>query len=660
MANGPQDFWPGFGGNLTPPDVTCEGTGSLAYSVLQTFDIPCADTIGGDLPDLDIKHMDAIQVLKLSLLEESSNTNYLYEPVMEPDGQVYFRAVGAENGNVSDIYYEIQTGTYNEECSGVIVVGKDPMAYRREVEWKDIWAGGDKQIYNAGFLFSTCDNPKFNQYATIVFDDPHLNSEYEDGIDNLYEITRDNPYDTITGYAYYIDWPDSETDSETTVTLSDTAKIVIEIEDFNLGELRRRPNADPEWGDNPACFEGTQDDVSPEGGIPIPIPDTFRFETQRGTKLDKFSGVIGVYVVGFPIKNIHDLPKNNVVAAKTAPQNEDADCSIYIEDNYSSVFKLDEGKHYAIAYDEGEYAQPVIVFADNLMPSSALKIDGTVKTPYKVQPDCPYATDLNGNPREEGEGYILPTGASSGVLVNQLFVGVELETPSVIVFNPDGVTANGENKPTEIAENLTFQVAPIVTVDEPPPIAFNGTLIDQVSAIVDHDPTTQQNFEDTEMERVMDQMDAGGGMSLNLSFLDENQTINLSGALYDYMNSGSGVDATYICGPNCDPVLGGVGPNGGIVNAINYSYQDSNSYTISVNCGPTLVGGMSQVSGGPTPKATESFSAKGTIIQDEGNNVYFKVRVDGFKDVTAVNMCPSVLRVGDKVSVSIHNNPVEE
>jgi hypothetical protein len=657
MANGPEDFWPDFGGNLTPPDITCEGTGSLAYRVLRAFDIPCGDVIGGDLPDLDIKHMDAIQIIKLSLLQESADTGQLYEPIMDATGEVMFKPIGYSGGNVSDIYYEIQTGTYNEECSGVVVVGRDPLAHRREAEWKEIWAGGTKQIFDAGFLFSSCSNPHYNQYAVIVFDDPHLNSEYEDGIDNLYEITRDNPYDTITGYAYYMSWPGWESDSTTTVTLSDSAKILIEIEEVTLGKLRKRPIVDPRWGEEPACFEGTQDSVSAEGGVPIPLPEAFRFDSVRGTVVDKFTGVVGVYVSGFPIKYLKGKPISNSAAAKENPTGEDTYCEISIDQTYESVFSLDEGKHYVVAYAEGtEYASPVIVFADNLRPGDPLKIDGENPTHYKVAPNCEYAVNTDGLPRTEGDGYILPTGPSSGFLVNQIFVGVELETPSIIIYNPDGIN----NKATEIANSLTYQVAPIITVDEPPPIAFNGTLVDQTSAIVDHDPTTTQNFEDTEMEKVLDQMDAGGGMTLNLSFLDENQVVRLSGALYDYMNSGSGVESAYICGPNCQPDLGGLGPNGGVINAINYSYQDSNSYTISVNCGPKLIGGMSQVSGGPSPKATESFSAKGTVIQDEGNNVYFKVRVDGFKDVTAVNMCPKVIRVGDKVNVSIHNNPVEE
>ena len=38
---------------------------------------------------------------------------------------------------------------------------------------------------------------------------------------------------------------------------------------------------------------------------------------------------------------------------------------------------------------------------------------------------------------------------------------------------------------------------------------------------------------------------------------------------------------------------------------------------------------------------------------------YFKVRIDGVGERIAINMSPDVLRVGDKVQCSIHNNPVE-
>jgi hypothetical protein len=96
------------------------------------------------------------------------------------------------------------------------------------------------------------------------------------------------------------------------------------------------------------------------------------------------------------------------------------------------------------------------------------------------------------------------------------------------------------------------------------------------------------------------------------------------------------------------------------VNNISYSYTDQGSYTISVTEGPYLVGGAEGLSGGTYMKQTESFSAEGVIIQDLGNHVDYKVRVDAFGDVYAVNLSPNILRVGDRVNVSLHNNPVED
>ena len=195
-------------------------------------------------------------------------------------------------------------------------------------------------------------------------------------------------------------------------------------------------------------------------------------------------------------------------------------------------------------------------------------------------------------------------------------------------------------------------------MEEPNPIAFNGQLIDQTQGIRDHDPTTAQSFTDTDLEKAMDLM-SGNGITLSLTFLNAEQCVKLSDALFDYMNSGDGTESTYICGPETEVRLGGTAPNGGIVNSINYSYQDSNSYTISVNAGPVIMGNFAQVDGGPSQKMMEEVSAKGTIIEDMGNHIHFKVRIDGIGDRIAINMCPSILRVGDKVQCSVHNNPVE-
>jgi len=259
---------------------------------------------------------------------------------------------------------------------------------------------------------------------------------------------------------------------------------------------------------------------------------------------------------------------------------------------------------------------------------------------------------------------VIPISEDKAFLVRQIWADVEIRSPSIEVFHPDGEN----NKAYEIARDLDYLVAPLIYVQEPAPIAFNGALVDTSDAIIDHDPTTAQDLTTTNLDLIMDQMD-GGGESLTVSFLDgdgdpraaERQVENLSNALYEHMNSGDGVTATYVCGPDAEPRLGGTGADSKtVVNSINYSYTDSNSYTISVTTGPKLVGGFTSVTGDVSYKQSENITMKGTITECMGNHVHFKVRIDGYGERIAMNCCADILRVGDVVNCSIHNNPVEK
>lgn len=651
MANA-DEFWQGFGEDDGGPRISCDDSGSLAKEVLDTFGIPCSDSAGGGLPGLDIKHMDALQVIKMSLLEEAADTNAIYEPMVNENGTVEFKEVGSGRGP-SDIYYEVQSGTYKERCSGVMVQGKNPMPIRKYAEWKAIWADGQKVIYDTGYMHNSCVEGDYNQYATIVYDDPHLSDNgYNDGIDNLYNIM--NPWETLIGYAHYTSWPGHDRDKDAVINFSDSAKILIEIP-TDLGKVQKRPLASADLAEQASCFEGMGEVPPADDGVEVPLPNHFRFESVRKTTVDKFSGISGVYILGREIEDIRSGPFTNDVADQ--PSSENAKPWARITNNYDEIFTLESGKHYVVNYDNVlNGGNPSIIFADNSRPLDPIETEYGGTLTFFVDPNCSYAINESGSPVLQDTQTVLLTGGTSGILVKQIFVAVDLNTPSIVIYHPDGFNRRAR----EIAENFVYDVMPLVSYDEPPPIAFNGSLINQEDSVKDEDPTTAQNFSDTEYERALERMDAGGGMTLTLSFLNDSQCSRLSGALYDYMNSGTGVESTYVCGPNCDAELGGAGPNGGVVNSIVYSYQDQNSYTISVNCGPTLVGGqMSQVDGGPSLKITETVNAKGTIIQDSGNNVYYKVSVDGIGDRIAVNMIPAVLRAGDKVSVAIHNNPVE-
>ncbi len=655
MAGPVDEFWATFGDTSAFVEVTCGTGGSLAADVLSTYGIRCNSQIGGSLPHLDIKRMDALQVIKLSLLEASADDGQIYEPIMNPDGIVEFVAIGAETGlSGGDIYYEIQSGSYIESCGGVMVTGALPLARRREVAWKPIWSGGTKQVYDTSLLANDhCLMPDFSQQATIVFNDPHLDSQYEDGIDNLYEITSSNPYDHIMGYARYVEWPTVKEDVDAVVKKEDTARILLPLP-LSFGTFIERPELESTDLNNLSCFESVE--LSPDAitaGVKIDIPLEFRYENIRGTKVDKLQSILDVYVIGLEIGDMRGIPPSKSESVNLTPEKGSAKRKVKITKTFEECYRLSKGSHYVIGYtNENEYKTPYVVFANNARKNDPIGFDGKSPSVYELSPESILKPKGTGN--ESYIGWLLPTGPTSGILVSSMFVSVLLETPSIVVYHPDGKN----NKAMTIANSLTYWVTPLVSIEEPRPVAFNGTLLDMKQSIIDHDPTTAQNLEDTEFEKALDEMQ-GNGMALTLSFLEEDQCAKLSGALYEYLNSGDGTEATYVCGPDAQPVLGGAGPNGGIVNSISYSYQDSNSYTISVNCGPTLLGEMSQIEGGPSPMKSEDISAVGTIIQDMGNHINFKVRIDGYGERIAINVSPHVLRVGDKVACAIHNNPVE-
>jgi hypothetical protein len=342
------------------------------------------------------------------------------------------------------------------------------------------------------------------------------------------------------------------------------------------------------------------------------------------------------------------VPKSDEVTQ----ENTEAKNNLWIaaDDLSPAVFRCSEGVHYIIQYPDPQTSitnNPRIVFANQARSNDNAKVGDEAE--YQVLPGCHFYDQGY----RAGTATILPTGGMQGVMVNEIWAVIRMDTPSFVINDPYGGNAR------EIAENLKVLVTPLVVEEEPAPVAFNGTDIDLVPGKQDHDPTTQQNFDETDLEKAYDEME-GGGMSLTFSFFDKDEVRELSQAVYEYMNHREGIETTYVCGPSCDPKLGTRGPAGGIINNITYSYNDSSSYTISVNEGGWLVGNFAEISGNVYAKAVEEVSAQGTVMQDLGNHIHYKVNIDGYGVRTAFNCCPRVLRVGDKVNVAIHNNPVEQ
>ncbi len=676
-----EDFWKYFNDSSRLIEVECDPslTGGLATDVLKYYDIPYRLGPSGDLASLDIKRMDAMAIIRLSLLEQSAEDGIIYETIVNDDGEVEFIEIGGFDGNISDRYYTLQTMQYKEECTGVMITGAKPRITRKPVVFKLVWCEDkDKVIYDTSNMHSNCMKKDFEQFATIVFNDPHLDSKFEDGIDNLFELGLENPYDSIIGYVYYKDIPRDLISDYTVINLVSSCKIPLEI-GFNkddpsqpkVGTLVPPPSykvdiTNPKPEDDPSCWIGKEDTADFTKGVKVEIPDTLRFKDIRGIEVDKFIGISAVYVIGYHIDWLTSGPKENLDDVnKKNPTNEDTQIYVMVNNPTRSVIRLKEGRDYAVAYENLEETDkhkiPYIVFAKNSGPKDTADY-GQVDS-FLIHPSCEdfYDEVTQGDNPGEGKGTIIPTDHTTGILIQQIFVIADIETPAIEIYDPDGENS----KAATIAENLDFYVGALMIEDKPAPIGFNGNTIDRTQSLPDHDPRTAQNFEDTDYEKALDQMQ-GGGFDINLSFLDGNgdyeksqeQVNKLSEALYNYMNGTGTKETVYVCGPNCEPKLGGQ-TSDGIVNEINYSYSDSSAYTISVNVGPRLAGDMAQVDGGPYTKTTDNVTAQGTIIDDLGTHVHFKVRIDGFGERLAVNMCKDILRVGDKVNCTVYNCPIE-
>ena len=659
------DFWEAFGDDSTFTEVTCDSVGSLAVEVLSYYNIPHRGSEGGNLLPLDIKHLDALEIIKMSLLEHSADSSGIWELVVSETGETKFINVGASSGlSNCTVYHQIQSSTFLEKCSGVMITGAKPLVTRKATEWKNVWdVGGWKEIYNTSWLSGNCLSDKFSQYAIIVFQDPHIvtGSSHNDGIDSLYETK--SYWENIMGYARYITWEGAENSPDTTVTRESNAIIPLLVSgDVNstsynadLGELQSRPPMPPDIGGvSPDCFSGKAGEApSHIGGVEIEIPDRFRYETVRGTKVDKLNAISDIIIVGRKIDSLMGIPASDSDAVMENPKDENAKIEMGINEPSNAMFKLEEGVHYVIAYEESpDGSIPYVVFAENSREFEPADFGNN--TTVKVNEDCVFYAK-HGDAYFEGS--ILPTGGTDGYLVNQIIALVDIQTPCIKVHDPRS------GKAYEIANTLEYKLAALVSVDEPAPVAFNGSSINMEQIQVDHDPTTTQNFQETQYEQAIDQMAGGGGVTLTLSFLDKAGCEKLSSELYDYMNSGNGSVVTYVCSPDSDPQLGGTGlDSNSIINEIVYSYSDSNSYTISASAGPRLVGGPTPVTGGALPKRTESFSDSGTVVEDLGNHIHFKVLIDGYgvSPILAINMAPTVIRVGDKVQCTIYNNAVED
>lgn len=425
--------------------VDCDSTtNKLAEEVLDSFGIEYDDrsgaSTGGALVNLDIKRMDAMTVLNLSLIERAAKSGKSFiEPIVSPEGEVEFREIGGYDANIDDVYYEIRTGSYVESPKAVMVTGGRPLATINDLTWIPIWGESPIKVYHMQDVFENCRKEDFIRYATIVFNDPQLTSTYEDGIDNLYEIDSNNPWERIVGYAKYINGGEEVTqDTDIQYTNNSSIQIRIGTEEPgengpDMGNLADLPTFDPDvFGES--CW-ANQGIIAPaDDGVKVNIPSEFRYTNIRDVVKDKFLSVSAVYLIGRKMNMVRYSP---AVASDqlTTPSTSNSKLWASINDERGiTTIKLDPGRHYSVSYEEEDgFKTPYIVFAKDLKKDDPFGYGKNQS--YYLDPNCLYAEQNNYTDETiTYRGTIFPYGKKEGVLVSEIWVTVELETPSITVY----------------------------------------------------------------------------------------------------------------------------------------------------------------------------------------------------------------------------------
>ena len=671
MATDLDTFWPSFQKPIEDTEVDYDSYVSIG--VLEAFGIPYKNSKGGYLKNVDIKRADALSVLKASLLElYAQDSSSLIEMCIDEDGEAYFYEVGNSSSNIHP-YYSIPASSYVKPNAAVLVTGAKPKQKRLvPKDWYTlIGPEGTYSIHDTMKFNSSCYAADFSTHTTITYRDPlrhKSNPNWNDGIKDFFEL--ESPFDRFMGYTWRIIPPEDLVTTTTRIYKQSQSSIPVLISHSNnnykytigqksnfpnLGIPRKRTmrvNFDSNI-QNCKVFED-MDYYCSDTTVPINVAmqEDLTYEYLRsGKPVSKIQDVQGIYVIGTPLSHCFGIAKDG----KIKEENNEENTALFIGaySTHTAVFKLNESVDYVLLYnkdmtDPYDPGLPCVQFANNLQYFDHAKIGTGVQ--FNINVEDSFLTGLFGG--NVGQGSVLASENRGGILVEQVYAQVILNTPSFVIIDPRGNTG-------AIAKELVVQILPLVLRDEPPPIAYNGKLVDQTDGIIDSDPTSVQELQETALEKIYNSMGNSRTLSLNFASLNEDETVRLSKKLYDLLLEDKGRVYTHTCPPTDDPKLGDKGIRGGFVNTIEYSYTDQGSYLITVTEGPEFFGDFSGIDGGIYYRRASNDSFQGMVIQDAGNHIDYVVHVDGLGPIRCVNGCAEVLAKRDRVNVTIYNNAVE-
>jgi len=644
----------------------------VAEQVLQEFNIPYdassvpTATTACTLPAYDINNMPAIQAIKLSLAAFLKDGEF-WDLFVNGEGIVEFVQVYPNPRQISlDVRTCLPTSLLQDEARVVIVRGYDSPPIRsikpgdyvipptktegeltpQQVVSQDCVILSEASLYGTVSNETTCEGRPYHRTVVVSYKDPVLQKQYKDGV--LGAIYDPQAFESITGYI--IDF-DTHNSSDLNVTYQQSSTTAVSYALPYAGLTGRETHC--------AVLSNSSEYAAfASARFAIGTVDT----TDRyGETWPVFLGVSGLKVVGNMIHQALDA------RAGGGP------VTLYVDERIVHV-SPPANKNWLWTYESGEPVLYVFspIYDDGTTQDYIQEIlsQAVAARIYPYRPSNAWTTDASNYSMASGPITTVATawpnlGAGIGTLVHKLVVTVDIDRPSMVVSDPRG------NALTH-ARSLVVTYYPIVMTDVPPPIAYNiagvtGT-VDHTLDIFDNDPSTVQPPPSSLQGSLtwLEAQKTGASVDISLPFLEtESECLAVANLIYNlYNNFGNNAITSYTlsCGPDDVPVLGArvAGYDNNLrVNEINYSYQDGSSYSVNVSLG-SIFENVGSWNTSTWQRKTETVQRQGILTWSAGDGVTYRVRIQGLGEYYALNASATGnYIVGEKVSCTIYNNPVE-
>ena len=638
LESGDPDFQSIIIGNPDPQNdvLDPDPTKPITQLILETFNIPFTlPVLGGTLPGFDMKNQDPTTMLKLSLatelLDPPGGQGGFAEIELDEFGIARFYIAGADQALNLDIRYCIPTSQVVTPADLVIVRGYDPPPERQLRTSFDGLKNAEIMEYEE-CAAGSCDQNAVGKFATISYDDPLLDQTYLDDVVNSYELKA---FESLIGYIVDLDLPDGADRDDANfipglkITFGDTTKEYIKtgadlLNNFvtigtttptdNLGALGQFDGQTGQFGQGGGISSATLGFGSANGGGGSINVNVTAVDEQTGECTQSNASIAGSKIV-LPASRFERLNKFGRLESDFVGVTEvvfsgrkvitftifgDIVLDIFVR-TQKELVRLSHGKNWVWDVDEnGDVTVQLFSILEDDFAASVCDIyKNGAGTDAIILHDTatPNLNEAVGS--QALAGLICNVGDRLGykAIDNQICIVVERKRPSIDIFVP----AAGSKTAGDIAREFIdpagpfgITYTPIVVIDVPAPIAYAATssltsidgtktiaaegIIDQAEGIIDADPSTTQDLEDSELAVLQDNTN-GSTIDISLSFCTDTECLQIARNFLALQNQ-TITTQSIILGPDSQPELGQILPDGSIINEINYSYSDASQYLI--------------------------------------------------------------------------------